>query len=534
MHKIKTLFHLFNITAFCISIGLAFLNKQPYFLLLLLPVIPITLIGLHDIFQKNHTILRNFPVVGHVRYLLLKIRPEIHQYFVESNSDGAPLTFEKRSVIYQRAKKVLDTMPFGTRLDVNRVGYEWTNHSLSPKKVAQDSLRVKIGGDQCMRPYNASLLNISAMSFGALSRNAIMALNGGAKTGGFAHNTGEGGLSPYHLKNEGDIIWQIGTAYFGCRDKNGKFNPELFKEKSNTPQVKMIEIKLSQGAKPGKGGILPGAKVTQEIAKIRNVQVGETVFSPASHSSFSNPIELMEFIAKLRELSGGKPVGFKVCFGKRREIYSICKAMVQTGIAPDYIAIDGAEGGTGSAPLEFSNSVGTPITEGLIDLENALIGFGIRDKIKIIASGKITTGFDIVRFLSLGADLCYAARAFMISLGCIQALQCNTDTCPTGVATQDPTLYKGIHVNSKKVRVSNFQEETLHSVAELLGAMGLSTHQRLKRWHIMKRISLNEVRNYGDLFPYLEKSAFLGSKIPQKYARVLKGSSANTFDSVLH
>ena len=533
MYKIKPFYYAFNAVAFSVSLLLS-LMVSIHFLWLLLPVIPLTIIGIYDLLQTKHTILRNFPVIGHFRYLLLKIRPEIHQYFIEGNTNGSPFSYEKRSLIYQRAKKVRDTLPFGTQVDVGRIGYEWINHSLLPQKVPKESFYIDIGGDACTNPYKASLLNISAMSFGALSRNAVMALNRGARLGGFAHNTGEGGISAYHLEGNGDLIWQIGTAYFGCRDKKGNFDSDLFVHKSSLPQVKMIELKISQGAKPGKGGILPGVKVTEEIAAIRGLQPGKTIISPASHSAFSTPIEMMQFVKQLRDLSGGKPVGLKLCFGKRREMYSICKAMLKTNICPDYIAVDGGQGGSGSAPLEFSNSVGTPITEGLIDLENALIGFGLRDKIKLIASGKISTGFDIVKLLAFGADACYSARAFMISMGCIQALMCNTDHCPVGVTTQKKQLYKGLHVENKQVRVANYHHETLASVAEIIGAASIPHPSKLKRWHILKRIAVNVVRNYGDLFPYVENGSFLQTNPPEAYKRVLKSSSVDTFDSVLH
>ena len=406
--------------------------------------------------------------------LLESIRPEIQQYFVESDTSGTPIPREFRSLVYQRSKGDRDTRPFGTIFDVNRAGYEWVNHSMQPKHLTDESPRVKFGGPDCLKPYMSSPLNISAMSYGALSKNAIMALNRGAKIGGFSHNTGEGSMSPYHLEHGGDIIWQIGTGYFGCRNDEGGFNPETFAENAQKDVVKMIEIKLSQGAKPGHGGILPAAKLTAEIAAIRHVPMGHDVVSPPSHSAFSTPIELLHFVKQLRELSGGKPVGFKLCIGRRDEFIAICKAMIETGILPDFITVDGGEGGTGAAPTEMTNSVGTPIRDGLIFVNNALIGFGLRKHIRIIASGKMFTAFHILRAIALGADTVNSARGMMMSLGCIQARTCNTDHCPTGIATQNPSRNNAIVVTDKAQRVANFQRETIKNLVELVGAAGLN------------------------------------------------------------
>ncbi|MEM9327701.1 MAG: FMN-binding glutamate synthase family protein, partial [Bacteroidota bacterium] len=436
-------------------------------------VIPLFLIGVNDMFQTKHAVRRNFPLIGNFRYLLEGIGPEINQYFIESNASGVPFSRQSRSLVYQRAKKQLDTLPFGTQQNVSEVGYEWVNHSLVPQKVDPKSLRVLIGGSDCQQPYHASILNISAMSYGALSRNAVLALNQGAHDGGFAHNTGEGGLTQHHLENGGDLIWQIGTGYFGARTLEGQFDPDLFKTKATHAQVKMIEIKLSQGAKPGHGGILPAAKVTQEIAEIRNVPLGQDVNSPPAHSAFSTPIALLEFVQQLRDLSEGKPIGFKLCVGKRREFLAICKAMVETGILPDYIVVDGGEGGTGSAPLEFSNSIGAPLTEALIFVHNTLAGFDLRSKIRVICSGKIISGFDIVKNIAIGADLCYSARGMMLALGCIQSLKCNANTCPTGVATQNPHYMQALNIKDKAQRTATFHGSTVESVAEMVGAMGL-------------------------------------------------------------
>ena len=493
---------------------------------------PLIALGVYDCAQSQHSILRNFPVVGHMRYLLEMIRPEIYQYFVESDTEGVPFDRAQRTIVYQRSKAVRDTVPFGTLEDVYQVGYEWVNHSLAPVHVQPNTMRITIGGPDCKHPYSASLLNISAMSYGSLSRNAVLALNGGAKLGNFAHNTGEGGVSPYHLEGGGDVIWQIGTGYFGCRTDDGLFCPDTYAERVAHPHIKMVELKLSQGAKPGHGGILPAAKLTPEIAEIRKVPMGRDVLSPPGHSAFSTPIELMEFIAKLREFSGGKPVGFKLCVGKRREFLAVCKAMVETGITPDFITVDGGEGGTGAAPLEFTNSIGAPLIDGLIFVHNALVGFDVRRHIRVISSGKISSGFGMVKRLAVGADLCNAARAMMMAVGCIQALKCNTNHCPVGVATQDERLMKGLVVSDKKQRVANYHEATIESLSEMIGAMGISHPQRLRRWHIMRRISPIETRHYGEIFDYLERGSLLNEPLPESYERACRAASAETFSHV--
>ena len=495
-------------------------------------LVPLFLLGLADIFQSQHTVRRNFPVIGHGRYLLEKIRPEINQYFIESNLDGRPFSRERRSVIYQRSKNVTDTVPFGTQDDVYREGYEWINHSLIPAPLMHTDPRVRIGGDRCKQPYDASLFNISAMSYGALSKNAILALNLGAKNRGFYHNTGEGGLSPYHQEGGGDLVWQIGTGYFGARDKVGNFSAQEFQKRAILPQVRMIEIKLSQGAKPGHGGILPARKVTAEIAAIRGVEIGKDVLSPPSHSAFSTPIELLQFVDQLRELSGGKPVGFKLCLGKRREFFSICKAMLETGLLPDFINIDGGEGGTGAAPLEFSNSVGTPLNDGLIFVHNALVGLGLRKKIRVICAGKISTGFNLASKFALGADICNSARGMMFALGCIQALRCNSNDCPTGVATQNPSLMKGLDVGNKADRVASFHKNTLHSFLEVIAAAGLKDPTELRPWHIQRRVNSTDVKHYGEIYTYLEPGALLGPDIPEGYRRPWKAAAAHTFDAL--
>lgn len=484
-----------------IALNIAFVWVWPVGLYSLVPLAPILFVGFHDILQRKQSIKANFPVFGHFRYILESIRPEINQYFIESNTDGKPFNREQRSIVYQRAKKELDTVPFGTQHDVYKQGYEFVTHSLYPAHVDIASLRVRVGSDLCSQPYSLSLLNISAMSFGSLSPTAILSLNGGAKDGGFAHNSGEGGLSPYHLEAGGDLIWQIGTGYFGCRDDKGSFNPELFKKNASRPQVKMIEIKLSQGAKPGHGGILSGRKVTQEIADIRNVPVGKDVISPPGHGAFSDALGMLSFIAQLRELSGGKPIGIKLCLGHREEFEELARQMKAHHQYPDYIVVDGSEGGTGAAPLEFSNFIGTPGIDALVDVVDTLNKYGLKENIKIIATGKITTAFDIVRLLCIGADATYAARSMLLALGCIQALRCNNNKCPAGVATQDPSLFKGLHVPSKRERVKNFHHETLEAVAHVIGAMGLSSHTQLRRRYLQKRVDENRIKSYEDLHP---------------------------------
>ncbi len=474
---------------------------------------PIIFLGLYDMFQTKHSIRRLYPVLGHFRYLLESVRPEIQQYFVESNTDGTPISREFRSLVYQRAKGARDTRPFGTIFDVNRAGYEWLNHSLQPKHLTNLDPRVKFGGPDCTKPYMASPLNISAMSYGALSKNAIMSLNKGAKIGGFSHNTGEGSMSPYHLEHGGDIVWQIGTGYFGCRDDAGNFNPETFRENAARDVVKMIEIKLSQGAKPGHGGILPAAKLTPEIAKIRHVPMGSDVVSPPSHSSFSTPKELLGFVKQLRELSGGKPVGFKLCIGRRDEFLAICKAMLETGITPDFITVDGGEGGTGAAPTEMTNSIGTPIRDALVFVNSALIGIGLRDRVRIIASGKMFSAFHILRAIALGADTVNSARGFMLSLGCIQARTCNTDECPTGIATQNASRNKAIVVTDKAQRVANFQRETITNLIELVGAAGLDGIEQLEPRHINRRVQGTDVKSYAQLYPGITPGSLLENKL---------------------
>jgi len=492
---------------------------------------PFVLLGIYDLYQPKHSIVRNYPVFGRLRYFMEELRPKVYQYFVESDTNGTPYNRLNRSLIYQRAKKDNDTIPFGTQLNVYDSGYEWLSHSIaaiSHHELNSDP-RVLVGGPDCKQPYSASIYNISAMSFGSLSQNAILALNGGAKLGNFAHNTGEGGISDYHRKPGGDLIWQIGTGYFGCRHDDGTFNFDAFAERATTDQVKMVEVKLSQGAKPGHGGMLPASKVTAEVARIRLVPQGRDVLSPPAHSAFSTPIGLLEFVKKLRELSGGKPVGFKLCIGRKSEFYSICKAMIETGIYPDFITVDGGEGGTGAAPQEFSNSVGMPLREAIAFVYDVLNGFDLKKHIKIIASGKVATGFDLVKNIALGADMCNTARGMMFALGCIQALECNSNTCPTGVATQDPSLMKGLVVEDKAVRVKNFHNLTVASAVELLGAAGLREPRQLSRAYISRRVSANLIQSYQESYPYIAVGSLLQTPYPTRFELGMALSTAQSF-----
>lgn len=524
---VRHLILLFFVSINLILVGVGIAVPTAYWGLIL--TLPLGILAIWDYFQVEHTITRNFPVVGHFRYLAETIRPGIQQYFIENESDGTPFSKEMRNVVYQRAKGVLDTKAFGTQMDVYAVGYEWLNHSMVPTHVDPQSLRVTIGGPDCTQPYSASVFNVSAMSYGSLSKNAVLALNGGAKDGGFAHNTGEGGVSPYHLEPGGDLIWQVGTGYFGCRAPEGGFSPEKFAITANSPQIKMIELKLSQGAKPGHGGILPAKKVSPEIALIRGVPMGEDVLSPPAHSAFSTPIEMMEFVQLLRTLSEGRPIGIKLCLGKRREFVSLCKAMLETGITPDYITVDGGEGGTGAAPLEFTNRIGVPSVEGLIFVHNCLVGFGLREKVKVGAAGRIHSGFGLAKALALGADFCYSARAMMLALGCIQAQICNTNNCPTGITTQKASLMGGLVVPEKRARIANYHKETLKSLAEMIGAVGLPGAYRLRPWHILRRVSVNETRHYGELYDYVDHEELLKHTLPPDYERAVRAASAHDF-----
>ena len=476
-------------------------------------------VGLRDTLQQRHSLLRNYPVIGHIRFLLEFVRPELRQYFFESDHDAAPFSRQQRSLVYQRAKGELDKRPFGTQMDVGAQGYEWINHSLAPTRLPSHDFRVLIG-DGLAQPYSASVFNISAMSFGALSANAIRALNEGARRGGFAHDTGEGSISRYHRENGGDLIWEIGSGYFGCRHPDGRFDEERYAANACDPQVRMIEIKLSQGAKPGHGGVLPGAKVTPEIADARGVPPWVDCISPAAHSAFGNPLEMMQFIARLRELSHGKPVGFKLCIGHPWEWFAIAKAMLRSGITPDFIVVDGGEGGTGAAPLEFTDHVGAPLQEGLLLVHNTLVGLNLRHRIRIGCAGKVVSAFDIARLMALGADWCNAARGFMFALGCIQAQHCHTGQCPTGVTTQDPWRQRALVVPTKAERVFQFHQSTLEALKELVQAAGLEHPRAISARHIVRRCNDHEVQLLANLLPFVAPGALLQGEMPHAVFRL--------------
>ena len=483
-----------NITVLILAI---FIN--PIWFWVLSVTISLFILALYNLKQRSHTILKNFPVLGYFRYLFEAIRPEMRQYFWESDLDGKPFNRRQRSLVYQRAKNVKQTVAFGMQEDPNKPGHDWVAHSVYPVQIEHKDLRVTIGNSQCKQPYSASILNVGAMSYGALSKTAISSLNEGAVLGGFAHNTGEGGISLYHQRG-GDLIWQIGTGYFGCRDSNGNFYPELYKQNAARENVKMIELKLSQGAKPGHGGILPGDKNTPEIAAIRNVLPGTTVYSPPAHSAFSNAMEMMGFIRQLRQLSAGKPVGFKLCIGDKIEFIDICKAISMTGIIPDFITIDGSEGGTGAAPLEFSDNIGMPLYDALAFASQTLNRFGLKEQVRLIAAGKIITAFDILKALSLGASACYSARGMMFSLGCIQALTCDSNRCPVGIATQNPSLYKGLNVEEKRVRVANYHKNTIKATIEMMEACGFKEISDIQPQKFFMKIDPLRTKSFQDIY----------------------------------
>ncbi len=489
---------LFLVVLSIISIGIGNSNNKNWFWVLSM-TLPLLLLALLNIYQKKHAVLRNFPLIGYLRYFFESIRPEIRQYFFESDLDGKPFNRRQRSIVYQRAKNEKQTVAFGMQSDPYAPGFEWVAHSVYPVNLSDDDLRVWIGNDQCHHPYHASIYNIGAMSYGALSKTAITALNEGAKLGGFAHNTGEGGISEYHLKG-GDLIWQIGTGYFGCRDDKGNFNSQAFRKNALRPQVKMIELKLSQGAKPGHGGILPAAKNTPEIAAIRQVMAGTTIHSPARHTAFDNPAEMIRFLQLLRNLSDRKPVGFKICIGDKQEFIDICNAIKESGSVPDFITVDGGEGGTGAAPLEFTDHLGMPLYEALSFVKQSLADFGLEKQIKILAAGKIITGFDILKALSLGASACYSARGMMFALGCIQALICDSGKCPVGVATQNPALYKGLDPRDKGVRVFNFHLNTIKATKEMMEACGFSDVQQIPDSKFFRRIDEETTRSFREIY----------------------------------
>ena len=536
LHRLKAIFALRYATLACCVLVLLL----SLFLLLvygmgwglLLGAAGLVALGVHDLLQTHHSILRNYPVIGHLRFVLEFVRPEIRQYFIESDNEAAPFSRSQRSLVYQRAKGESDKRPFGTQLDVQAPGFEWINHSVAPSQLATHDFRITIGPETA-QPYSTSVFNISAMSFGALSANAILALNAGAKRGGFAHDTGEGSISAYHRVHGGDLVWEIGSGYFGCRHADGSFDPEKFAHSARDPQVKLIEIKLSQGAKPGHGGVLPGPKVTPEIAAARGVPMGVDCVSPAAHSAFDTPLEMMQFIVRLRELSGGKPTGFKLCIGHPWEWFAMVKAMLASGITPDFIVVDGSEGGTGAAPVEFTDHVGSPLQEGLLLVHNTLRGAGLRGRIRLGCAGKVVSAFDIARMMALGADWCNSARGFMFALGCIQAQSCHTGRCPTGVTTQDPVRQRSLVVPDKAVRVYNFHQQTLHALQELVQAAGLQHPSDITAHHIVRRGSDHRVSSLAQLMPsQLPEGALLKadlSGLPMIYSQHWPAAVADSF-----
>lgn len=485
-------------------------------------------IAIYDFFQPRHTLRRNYPFAARARWFFEDLRPFTRAYFVEGDLEGRPFNHDQRALVYARAKGEQDSQPFGTELDVYEEGYEILSHSMAPKIGAPADPRVDVGSSQCSRPYSASCLNISAMSYGSLGSRAIEALNKGAKRGGFYHDSGEGGISPYHRQG-GDLVYELGTGYFGSRTKDGDFDPEMFRDKSADPQVKMVELKLSQGAKPGKGGMLPGPKVTDEIAEIRGVPPGEDVYSPAAHTVFSTPVELLEFLAKMRDLAGGKPVGMKFCVGFPHEIMAVGKAMLETGIRPDFIVVDGAEGGTGAAPQEMSDHVGLPLREGLIMTRNMLVGCGLKDEIRLAASGKVHSSVTLAMQFALGADWCNAARAFMFSLGCIQSQKCHTDQCPTGVATTSEARQRGLVVADKELRVARFHQNTIRALRDIMTSAGIEDHRDFRPFHLRQRVSVAKMRNIDRVYEFVEPGALIEDPDATKYARWWHMARADSF-----
>ena len=488
-------------------------------------------LGWLDFMQTKQAVRRNYPLTGRLRYGLEYIRPEIRQYFLEDDEEKLPFSRNQRALVYARSKVENDKRGFGSIKDMYSTGTEWIAHSLQPVQPDPATFRVQVGAGQCAQPYSLSLLNVSGMSFGALSPNAIKALNRGAALGGFAHDTGEGSISTHHREHGGDLIWQIASGYFGCRTPDGHFDAERFALQAQSPQVKMIEVKLSQGAKPGHGGVLPKAKVSPEIAEARGVPMGQDCVSPARHSAFSNPIELLDFVTRLRQLSGGKPVGIKLCVGQAAEWFSIVKAMLASGQTPDFVVVDGAEGGTGAAPIEFADHVGMPLRDGLRLVHNSLVGAGLRERIKIGASGKVISAFDIARCLALGADWCNSGRGFMFALGCIQSRSCHTDHCPTGVATQDPVRQRAIVVTDKAERVYYFHANTLHALADLVGAAGLNQPGDITPHHLMVRNGDGQARTLASNIDTLVSGQLLSpsatSLLPSPFAEFWRDSEAS-------
>jgi len=493
---------------------------------------PLALLGLYDFFQRRHTLWRNFPILAHIRWIAEELRPFFRSYIVESDTEGRPFNHEQRALVYRRAKNVSSVEPFGSQLDIDKPPYEWLAHSIAAKHNVEDCPRISVGAPGTAQPYSASVFNISAMSFGALGAHAIEALSAGAKKGNFYHDTGEGGVSPYHRAGGADLVWEIGSGYFGCRARDGSFDPARFEDVAKDPQIKMIEIKLSQGAKPGHGGVLPGAKVTAEIAATRGIPIGETCFSPPAHSAFSTPLEMMAFVARLRDLSGGKPVGIKFCVGNRWEILALCKAMLETGIRTDFMVVDGGEGGTGAAPAEFLDHVGAPLRQGLVLTRNALIGTGLKDHVRLACAGKQTSAFALASSMALGADWVNTARGFMFSLGCIQSLNCHNNTCPTGIATTDKGRQRGLVVADKAERVYNFHRNTVKALMEVVGAAGCHHPSELTPRHVMHRVTEDLVQPAHQAYDLLERDALLDAPDDTNLATEWAMAQASSFRSV--
>ena len=512
-----------------VSAALGFAVSAAYFWALV-ALGPLTLLGLWNLLQRDHTLMRLYPISAHVRWVFEWLRPYMRQYVLESDREGRPFDHDQRAIVYKRSKDIEGVQPFGTEIDVYSPLYEWINHAIQGKAPGDHTdFRVRVGGEGCTRPYDASVLNISAMSFGSLSGRAIEAFNMGAAMGGFYHDTGEGAISRYHRLHGGDLVWEIGTGYFGCRTKDGRFDLESFADKAQHDQVKMIEVKLSQGAKPGHGGLLPGSKVTAEIAAARDVKPGLDVISPPYHSAFSTPTEMVEWLATLRERSGGKPVGFKLCIGHYWEFLAIVKAILKTGITPDFIVVDGAEGGTGAAPSELSDHVGTPLREGLVFVVNALVGTGLRERIRVAAAGKVYNGHTLAANIALGADWCNAARSFMFALGCVQTQKCHTDHCPTGVATQNRLRQRGLVVADKGPRVYRFHKNTVAALAHYVAAAGLDDPWQLRPHHLRVRLSENAVRSADSVYGYVAQDALLEAPDETRLARWWAMADADSF-----
>ncbi len=509
--------------------ALALARVSPWGWLLFLLALPILLLGVYDWFQRRFTLMRNYPVAARIRWLFYDLRPFLRQYIVEDDLEGTPYSFEARNLVHLRARGQTDTQPFGSERNMDQEGYSWVSHSIAPASEPDQHPRITVGNEQTAKPYSASVFNISAMSFGALSPRAIEALNLGARQGEFYHDTGEGGLSKYHLKHGGDIVWEIGTGYFGCRDDKGRFDPDQFADNAQREQVKMTEIKLSQGAKPGHGGLLPGKKVTPEIAQARQVPAHQDCLSPRAHSAFSTPVEMLEFAARMRELSGGKPVGLKLCVGQPHEVMAVMKAMLKTGIYPEFIVVDGAEGGTGAAPQELSDWVGMPLIEGLVLVRNALVGTGLRRHVRLAASGKVYSGMGLAHNLALGADWCNAARAFMFSIGCIQAKRCHLGTCPTGITTQDKWRQRGLVVDVQAQRAARFHEKTVASLANIVAAVGLTHPRDLAPHHLSTRINAAEARAMGDVHTFVPANSLIDAPQETAYAHWWEAADADSF-----